>query len=71
MAKIEGTTDFQALAGIPTSGPADNWMSNDGFFYQIYVGAGIVVAFKANDGELSEVGRYEIPVHSTQGLTGF
>jgi len=71
MAKIEGITDFQALAGIPTSGPADNWMSKDGYFYQIYGGAGIIVAFKAKDGQLTEVGRYTIPVNSTQGLAGF
>ncbi|MGI9552128.1 MAG: beta-propeller fold lactonase family protein, partial [Aurantibacter sp.] len=71
MAKIEGTTGFQALAGIPTSGPADNWMSKDGFFYQIYGNAGILVAFKAKEGHLTEVGRYTIPVNSTQGLAGF
>jgi 6-phosphogluconolactonase (cycloisomerase 2 family) len=71
MAKIEGTTGFRALAGIPTSGPADNWMSSDDFFYQIYGAAGILVAFKAKNGELTEVGRYPIPVHSTQGIAGF
>lgn len=71
MAEIQGTTGFQALAGIPTSGPADNWMSEDEIFYQLYGSAGILVAFKANQGTLSEVGRYPIPVNSTQGLTGF
>jgi 6-phosphogluconolactonase len=71
MAKIEGVAGFRALAGIPTSGPADNWMSKDDYFYQIYGAAGILVAFKANEGRLTEVGRYPIPVNSTQGLAGF
>ena len=71
MAEIKGTTGFQALAGIPTSGPADNWMSEDNVFYQLYGSAGILVAFKAHQGRLEEVGRYPIPVNSTQGLAGF
>jgi len=71
MAKVEGTTGFRALAGIPTSGPADNWMSKDDFFYQIYGAAGLLVAFKAKNGDLTEVGRYPIPVHSPQGMAGF
>lgn len=71
MAEIEGTTGFQALAGIPTSGPADNWMSEDDVFYQLYGSAGILVAFKADQGRLKEVGRYSIPINSTQGLAGF
>ncbi len=71
MAEIQGTTGFQALAGIPTSGPADNWMSEDDVFYQIYGSAGILVAFKASQGVLKEIGRYPIPLNSTQGLAGF
>ncbi|AVI50714.1 hypothetical protein C5O00_05820 [Pukyongia salina] len=71
MAKIEGVAGFKALAGIPTSGPADNWMSEDGYFYQIYGAAGILVAFKAKEGQLSEVGRYKIPINSPQGISGF
>lgn len=71
MAKVEDITGFQALAGIPTSGPADNWMSGDGYFYQLYGSAGVLVAYKAEEGRLTEVGRYEIPVNSTQGLAGF
>ena len=71
MAEIQGTTGFQALAGIPTSGPADNWMSEDDVFYQLYGSAGILVAYKANQGVLNEVGRYPIPINSTQGLVGF
>lgn len=68
--QIQGN-GFAGLAGIPTSGPGDIWMDSDDRVYQLFANAALLIAFQANDGGLTEIGRYNVPLNSVQGLKGF
>jgi len=71
LGKVKGDGKFKAIAGIPTSGPNDSWVSKDGYLYQLYPNASKLIAYKINGKELTEVGSYGIPYNSTVGLTGY
>ena len=62
---------FASLAGIPSSGPGDIWMSDEGRVYQLFANAALLIAYQADAGGLSEIGRYDVPLNSVQGLDGF
>lgn len=68
---VKGDGTFKALAGIPTSGPNDSWVSSNGFLYQLYPNASKLVAYKINGAALELVGDYVIPYNSSVGLVGF
>ena len=69
-AKTTGGNGFKALAGIPTTGPADNYLKGD-YFYQLHGNAGKLIAYRHSKGILTEIGSYEVPRDAVQGLTGF
>ena len=69
-AEVQGN-GFVSLAGIPTSGPGDIWMDDEGHVYQLFANASVLVAFQADAGTLTEIGRYSVPLNSVQGMDGF
>jgi len=69
--EIQGNGNFSGLAGIPVSGPGDNWMDSEDRYYQLFGNAGLLIAYQANEGGLTEIGRYNVPLNSVQGLKGF
>jgi hypothetical protein len=71
--KVPGDGRFRALNGTVSSGPSDNWLSDDGaFLYQIYGNASKLVGYAVHpDGSLEEITSAAIPYNSPQGLAGF
>jgi lactonase family protein with 7-bladed beta-propeller len=72
-AKVRGNGTFRALNGTVSSGPSDNWLTEDGaFFYQVYGNAAKLVGYAVrSDGSLDEITSADIPYNSSQGLVGF
>jgi 6-phosphogluconolactonase (cycloisomerase 2 family) len=71
--KVPGDGRFRALNGTVSSGPSDNWLTQDGaYLYQIYGNASKLVGYAVqDDGGLDEVTSCDIPHNSSQGLSGF
>jgi len=69
--EIAGNGNFMGLAGIPSSGPGDNWIDSEDRVYQLFANASLLIAYQANGGTLTEIGRYDVPLNSVQGLDGF
>lgn len=71
--KVPGDGTFRALNNTVSSGPSDNWLTEDGaYFYQLYGNAAKVVGYAVrSDGSLEEVTSADIPYNSPQGLVGF
>jgi 6-phosphogluconolactonase (cycloisomerase 2 family) len=72
-AKVPGNGTFRALNGTVSSGPSDNWLTDDGaYFYQVYGNASKLVGYAVqSDGSLEEITSADIPYNSSQGLVGF
>jgi hypothetical protein len=71
--KVPGNGTFRALNGTVSSGPSDNWLTEDGaYFYQVYGNASKLVGYAVqSDGSLEEITSAHIPYNSSQGLVGF
>lgn len=71
--KVPGDGTARGLNTTVTSGPSDNWVSQDGaYLYQIYGNASKLVGYATQpDGSLKEVTNVKIPYNSPQGLAGF
>ena len=71
--KVPGDGTARGLNTTVTSGPSDNWVTQDGaYLYQIYGNASKLVGYATQpDGSLKEVTNVKIPYNSPQGLAGF
>ena len=71
--KVPGDGTARGLNTTVTSGPSDNWVTQDGaYLYQIYGNASKLVGYATQpDGSLKEVTSVKIPYNSPQGLAGF
>lgn len=56
---------------VATGSPVGNWVSSNGYFYQLYPSAAKLVAFKIDNDSLHRIESYPIPLNSPQGITGF
>lgn len=51
--------------------PVGNWVSPNGYLYQLYPAAAKLIAYRINDDALERVGSYAVPLNSAEGIGGF
>ncbi|MFI3014228.1 beta-propeller fold lactonase family protein [Klebsiella aerogenes] len=54
-----------------TGSPVGNWISPNGYLYQLYPSAARLVAYRINDDALERIGSYAVPLNSPEGISGF
>ncbi|HAV1831694.1 TPA: beta-propeller fold lactonase family protein [Enterobacter hormaechei subsp. steigerwaltii] len=58
-------------AALTTGSPVGNWVSSNGYLYQLYPSAAKLVAYKIEGTDLKRIESYAIPLNSPQGITGY
>ncbi|MFG6657235.1 beta-propeller fold lactonase family protein [Scandinavium sp. M-37] len=69
--KLEKSDLSNDPKAVATGSPVGNWVSSNGYFYQLYPSAAKLVAYRIDSDSLRRIESYQIPLNSPQGITGF